>query len=113
MAVSARFAVVLGLAAMLGCGNTYRPVVSSFNPVGPAEQPSKFAIAIATTGPSTPGLVDIVDVSGDTVINTTQIGNNPQYLAMGISGGTAYTLNGDGTVNQFSAVSQLAEQLSR
>jgi len=92
---------------MLGCGNTYRPVVSSFNPVGPAEQPTKYAVAIATTGANTPGLVNMIDVSGDTVLNTTQIGNNPFYLAMGIGGGLAYTLNGDGTVNDFSVASSL------
>jgi len=106
-AVGARFAVVLGLAAMLGCGNTYRPVVSSFNPVGPAEQPLKFAVAIATTGDTTPGLVNIIDVSGDTVVDTTAIGANPLYLAIGVGGGTAYTLNGDGTVNNFSLSASL------
>ena len=39
-----------GLAAVLftsGCGNQYRPVVTAINPVGPASQPTKYAIAIS------------------------------------------------------------------
>ncbi len=90
---------VLGLAS---CGNTYRPVVSSVNPVGPAAQPQKFAIVIATTGATTPGLVNFVDFSGDTTLLTTGIGANPQYLQLDAAGATGYTLNGDGTTNSFS-----------
>ena len=104
----------LGLAAVSGamlslaaCGNTYRPVVSSINPVGPAGQPTKYAVAISTTGATTPGLVTLVDFSGDTVVNTTLIGVNPQYLQLASTGFEGYTLNGDGTLTSFSVSSSL------
>ncbi len=93
--------------ALAGCGNTYRPVISAVNPVGPAGQPEKLAIAISTTGPTTPGLVNVIDVSGDTILGTATLGANPFYLVLENSGGVAYTLNGDGTVNSFSNFTNL------
>ncbi len=92
--------------AVLGCGNTYRPVVAAINPVGPAGQPTKYAIAISNPTTSGPGLVTFVDFSGDSILNTTAIGVSPYYLALDAtaataSAGTGYTLNGDGTINSF------------
>ena len=88
-----------GLAAVLftsGCGNQYRPVVTATNPVGPAGQPEKFAVAVSNpsasaascglpyvTGAGETGLITIVDVSGDTVLSTPNIGpasNNNFFL---------------------------------
>jgi DNA-binding beta-propeller fold protein YncE len=100
--MAAKIGVISGLVLLAGCGNTYRPVVAAINPVGPAEQPQQFAVALATTGPNTPGVVNIEDVWGDTIVNLLSINNNPQFLALGFTGGAAYTLNGDGTVNYFS-----------
>lgn len=88
-------------ASLIGCGNTYRPVVTAINPVGPAGQPTKYAVAISTTGPNTPGLVTFVDVSGDTVLITANIGVDPYYLILDSTGTTGYTLNRDTTVNSF------------
>ena len=92
--------------AALGCGNMYRPVVAAINPVGPAGQPTKYAIAISNPTPNGPGLVTFVDFSGDSILNTTTIGVSPYYLALDAtvttsSSGTGYTLNGDGTINSF------------
>lgn len=99
------FSPALALASaslfLTACGSTYRPVVSAINPVGPAGQPTKYAVAISTTGATTPGVVTIVDVSGDSVLVTAKIGANPQYLTLAPGGSTGYTLNGDGTVNSF------------
>jgi DNA-binding beta-propeller fold protein YncE len=92
------------MASVIGCGNTYRPVVSAINPVGPAAQPQKFAVAISTTGTTaspTPGLVTFVDFSGDTVLITAQIGVNPYYLILNSGGNTGYTLNSDHTLTTF------------
>jgi YVTN family beta-propeller protein len=92
------------LISVAGCGNTYRPVVSAINPVGPAAQPQKFAVAISTTGTAanpTPGLVTFVDFSGDTVLITAQIGVDPYYLVLNSGGNTGYTLNGDHTLTSF------------
>ena len=102
-------ALALASLVLSGCGSTYRPVVSSINPVGPAGQPAKYAVAIATTGTSTPGLQNIIDFSGDEVLVTTQIGVNPQYLMIDTTGSEAYVLNGDGTVNNFAITTSLIQ----
>jgi len=89
------------LASILGCGNTYRPVVSAINPVGPAGQPTKYAVAVSSPSQTLPGLVTIVDFSGDTVLITANLGVNPYYFVLNSGGNTGYTLNSDGTVNSF------------
>jgi DNA-binding beta-propeller fold protein YncE len=108
-----RFALAAAaLASAIGCGNTYRPVVSAINPVGPAAQPQKFAVAISTTGTAahpTPGLVTFVDFSGDTVLITAQIGVNPYYLILNSGGNTGYTLNSDHTLTTFDISTQLLQ----
>ena len=100
-----RFALAsAALVSAIGCGNTYRPVVSAINPVGPAGQPQKFAVAISTTGTAanpSPGLVTFVDFSGDTVLITAQIGVDPYYLILNSGGTTGYTLNSDHTLTSF------------
>ena len=67
----------LATLAMSGCGNQYRPVVSAINPVGPAGQPTKYAVAVSNTSnygsAPLPGLVTFVDVSGDTILSTPSI----------------------------------------
>ena len=106
-ALRSPFRFALGSAALafaIGCGNTYRPVVSAINPVGPAVQPQKFAVAISTTGTTanpTPGLVTFVDVFGDSVLITDPIGVNPYYLILNSGGTTGFTLNSDHTLTSF------------
>ena len=68
-------AVTMGLMAAAGCGNNYRPVITAINPVGPASQPTKYAVAISDPNlgdpnGTLPGLVTFVDFSGDTVLIT-------------------------------------------
>jgi YVTN family beta-propeller protein len=92
------------MASIVGCGNNYRPVITAINPVGPAAQPEKFAVAISSTGTPanpTPGLVTFVDFSGDTVLITANVGVNPYYLILNSGGGTGYTLNSDRTLTSF------------
>jgi len=122
-------AVVAVLVSVSGCGNNYRPVVSAINPVGPAAQPAKYAVAISSTGtpanPVTgapasplPGLLTFVDFSGDTVLITANVGVDPYYLIL--NGGTTsssstttapastgYTLNSDHTFTSFSIATTL------
>jgi YVTN family beta-propeller protein len=92
---------VVALASLGGCGSTYRPVVSAINPVGPAAQPQKFAVAISSPSTTTRGLVTIVDFAGDTILITANIGVDPYYLAVNAGGNTGYTLNHDGTLTSF------------
>ena len=106
---AARLVLVAGPVTLLlsGCGNQYRPVVSTTNPVGPAQQPTKYAVAISTPSGNTPGLLTFVDVSGDTVMSTPSIQTNPSYLAiagnttLNGSGSVGYTINPSGAVNAF------------
>ena len=107
-----QLAVALTAVALAGCGSNYRPVVSSINPVGPAGQPTKYAVAISSPSPTSPGLVNLVDFSGDTILNTTPIGANPQYFILNAGGNTGFTLNGDGTFTTFAiAVGLLASDI--
>jgi len=98
---------MIALASLSGCGNTYRPVVAAINPIGPAAQPQKYAVAISSPKPTAPGLVTIVDFSGDTILITANLGVDPYYLAVNAGGNTGYTLNHDGTLTSFDISTQL------
>ncbi len=103
---SAHIAAVLAVAStavlfLAGCGNEYRPVVSAINPVGPAQQPTKYAVAISSPSTTTPGLITIVDVSGDSVLTTPQIQTNPTYFILNTSGTEGYTINAQGQFDFF------------
>jgi DNA-binding beta-propeller fold protein YncE len=109
--------MLLGLAAVgsllvAGCGQQYRPVVAAINPVGPALQPTKYAVVIScpvTTGAtscadsSSPGLLTFVDFAGDTVLTTPQILQDPSYLALTPGGAQGYVINTAGSFNEFAA----------
>jgi DNA-binding beta-propeller fold protein YncE len=97
------------MASVIGCGQSYRPVVSAINPVGPAAQPQKFAVAISTPSATAPGLVTFVDFSGDSVLVTAQIGVNPYYLILNSGGTTGFTLNSDHTLTSFDISPQLLQ----
>jgi DNA-binding beta-propeller fold protein YncE len=86
---------------MAGCGNQYRPVVSAINPVGPASQPTKYAIAVSAPSPTSPGLLTFVDFAGDTVLTTPQVLSSPVYLALAPGGGQGYLINSAGSFNTF------------
>ena len=86
---------------LLGCGQQYRPVVSAINPVGPAAQPTKYAVAASSPSATGAGLVTVVDFAGDTVLATPQIlplgatpnaPANPNTFAL-YDGANAYAVN--------------------
>ncbi len=105
-------------ACLLGCGNIYRPVVTSIPPVQPAPQPTKYAV-VTSCGNNTntlaltmdkvcatstaPGLVSLVDFAGDSLVARANIGNGPRWLGLDGRGSTAYITNTDGTINSFVA----------
>ncbi|HUZ03835.1 MAG TPA: hypothetical protein VMU62_00640 [Acidobacteriaceae bacterium] len=123
-------AVAFVLASALGCGDTYRPIVTNIPPVQPAPQPSKFALVI-TCGPgvitgavninqvctapsgspvgTVPpiGLGSIVDFSGDSLMVRINLGNGPRWIGLNGNGGNAYTANADGTINTFGISTRL------
>lgn len=82
-------------------------MITAINPVGPAAQPQKYAAAVSSNGPGSPGLLTLVDFSGDTVLITAGIGPNPRYFTLDGGGNTGYTLNGDGTLTSFDISNQL------
>jgi hypothetical protein len=86
---------------LAGCGAQYRPVLSAINPVGPAGQPTKYAVAISSPSQTLPGLATFVDVSGDTVLSTPSILPNPSYFAINNGGIEGYVINSSGVLNDF------------
>jgi len=110
----AALALATSVAALAGCGNTYRPVLATIGVVGPAGQPTKYAVAISSPGPNSNGLMTLVDFSGDTVLVTTPMGVNPYYLAVDTSGNYGYTLNSYKTVSSFNInTSLIASQVTQ
>lgn len=129
MQAAVPYGLVAAMAAcglvLSGCGAQYRPVVSAINPVGPAGQPTKYAIAISNTTPfgspnPTPGLATVVDVSGDTILATpsvlpfpapTTAGSatvaptpsyvNPLYFTISNSGSEVFLINQQGLFESF------------
>ena len=94
--------VAMGIAVMLaGCGETYRPVVTPVAVTGPAPQPQSYAVVTTTAGTTSPGLANVFDASGDTLLTQALLGNGPLALALSSTGTSATTANTDGTVNTF------------
>ena len=104
----AQIGAALAIAAFVaGCGDNYRPVVTPVNTSGPPAQPSSYAIAISTTGATTPGVVTFIDYSGDTILNETPIGPGPKVFTLDEVGATGYTINSDGTLSNFAITTSL------
>ena len=94
-------AVVSAVALVAGCGSQYRPVVTPVNPSGPAAQPYSYAVVVSAPSPKTPGIVTIIDYSGDTVMAQAPIGPGPTTFTIDETGSTGYTVNSDGTITNF------------
>jgi hypothetical protein len=113
---------LLVLAGAAGCGSQYRPVINPVVPTGPASQPTSYTIVFSQPGlvlPATlptdfppcpaangvvqayanPGVVTIVDFSGDSIMATATLGNGPLGFALDPVGSTAYSENCDGTIS--------------
>ena len=90
-----------------GCGNAYRSVVTPVNPSGPAAQPTSYAVVVSAPAPTSPGILTIVDYSGDTVMTITPIGQGPKSFVMDQLGATGYTLDSDGTLANFPITTSL------
>ena len=78
--------LTIGFAAglsTLGCGSQYRPVVSAINPVGPAGQPTKYAVAVSSPN-TTPVLVSGYTIANG-VITLTVPAPNPFVAGQAVS----------------------------
>ncbi len=105
------------LAAMLGCGDVYRPIVTNIPPVQPAPQPAKYAVVTscgvdqgnanavtieqACNNPTSTGLASYVDFSGDSTLIRINLSSGPVWTGLTGSGGTGFTTNANGTINTF------------
>ena len=79
----AQAGAALALAALIGgCGDNYRPVVTPIGTNGPPAQVTSYAIVVSTTGSSTPGVVTIIDYSGDSIMTEAPIGPGPRVFTM-------------------------------
>jgi DNA-binding beta-propeller fold protein YncE len=115
---------LLVLACLTGCGSQYRPVINPIPKTGPTAQPQAFvavfsqpglvsASASSTTPPclpidpssgtplayASPGVVTVVDTSGDSISALATLGNGPLTFAMDPTGTEAITENCDGTLS--------------
>lgn len=133
MAWPAAFGLLM-VAATVGCGNQYKPVITPVQPTGPAGQPIAYAIVASQTGydqlaaptnnpcivPSgssaattaatsyaNTGVVSVLDSAGDSIVAQALIGNGPLTLGLDPTGGLAYTTNCDGTISYIPASSSL------
>ena len=98
----AQAGAALAFAALLGgCGDNYRPVVTPIGTNGPPAQPTSYTIVVSTTGSLTPGVVTIIDYSGDSILTEAQIGPGPRVFTLDEVGSTGYTVNSDGTLSNF------------
>jgi YVTN family beta-propeller protein len=108
---------LLVLVGATGCGSQYRPVINPVLPTGPAAQPTAYAVVFSQPGlvapsslpatappcPATayanPGIVTIIDFSGDSIMATAQVGTGPITFALDAAGANAYSMNCDNTIS--------------
>ena len=88
-------------------------MVSAINPVGPATQPTVYAVALSDPGNGGNGLVTVVDVFGDTIIANAYVAPSPAYLAVDPNG-QSYVLHSNSVLlDSFTATTGLMTSLVR
>lgn len=115
---------LLVLAGLTGCGSQYRPVINPITQTGPAPQPLAYVAvfsqpdlmpgtAASSTPPcpaqpySSPGVVTVLDSSGDSVAAQATLGNGPLTFALDSTGANAVTENCDGTLSSMAITGSL------
>lgn len=108
---------LLVLAGLTGCGSQYRPVINPITKTGPPSQPQALVAVFSQPGqqaasaanpspcPGTlppyanPGVVTVLDSSGDSIAAQATLGNGPMTFAMDPNGSFAFSENCDGTLS--------------
>jgi DNA-binding beta-propeller fold protein YncE len=104
----AQAGAALAIAAVVaGCGDNYRPVVTPVNSSGPPAQVTAYTIVVSSPSVTSPGIVTIIDYSGDSVLNETPIGPGPTAFTIDEIGATGYTVDSDGTLSNFAITTSL------
>lgn len=114
---------VLLLAGLAGCGSQYRPVINPITKPGPPSQPEAYVAVFSQPGQQAasadvaspcptsayinPGVVTVLDSSGDSIAAQATLGNGPITFAMDPSGSYAFTQNCDGTISSMVINGQL------
>jgi hypothetical protein len=97
-----QFSAVCAATAMVaGCGNNYRPVITPVSTTGPAAQPQSLVVVVSAPAVTSPGIVTIIDYSGDTVLAQASIGPGPSVFSLDEYAANGYTVNSDGTLSNF------------
>jgi len=94
-------AVLAVVALVAGCGSAYRSPVTPINSSGPPAQVPSYAVVVSAPSPTTPGIVTIIDYSGDTVLAEASIGPGPSAFTIDNFAAYGYTVNSDGTLSNF------------
>src|SRR5271170_2002340 len=87
------------LAALAGCGNMYRPVITPVRPTGPSPAPTAYVVSITQPTGAQAGIATVLDFSGDTVLAQATIGDLPLDFTLDSAGATAYTVDRDGSLS--------------
>ncbi len=97
-----QFGAVCAAAALVaGCGTNYRPVITPVQTTGPSPQPTSYAIVLSSPSVTSPGIVTVIDYSGDTVLAQAPIGPGPTSFTIDEYGANGYTVDSDGTLSNF------------
>jgi YVTN family beta-propeller protein len=94
-------AVLAVVALVAGCGSAYRSPVTPIGTSGPPAQVQSYAVVVSAPSPTTPGIVTIIDYSGDTVLAEAPIGPGPSAFTIDSFAAYGYTVNSDGTLSNF------------
>lgn len=103
-------ALVLGVALMQGCGDTFRPTIIPVAQNGGNPSTLSNAVILSTNPADTPpfpqgatGSDMHIDVSGDNVVGVVPVGVNPVFMAKSI-GGQVLVVNSNNTLSTYTAL---------
>jgi DNA-binding beta-propeller fold protein YncE len=100
-------AALVSVFMITGCGAAYRSVITPISSTGPAAQASALAVVVSSPSDTSDGVVTIINYSGDSIMATQAIGLGPVAFAVDAGGYNGYTINSNGTLNNFPISSSL------